>query len=130
MAIGMFQSFISTVNPFLPRDWPRNFRLLCDNNNYPVGIQNGNGWANGQWTPVDLTADQIASPDPLIIADLNSTFRLNVAPYTQYRSNGTTLVQFITSQDFETYLMSLPTSDAGLSTGQPFWNGAFLCRKV
>ena len=28
------------------------------------------------------------------------------------------------------YLASLPNSDAGLNTGDPFWNGNFLCKKV
>lgn len=42
----------------------------------------------------------------------------------------TLLADAISAVAFEEYLMSLPESDAGLTTGQPFWNGAFLCRKV
>lgn len=87
-----FRSFHSTVNPFRPSDWHRTLKLLVDGNNYPVGVQNTSGWADGLWVPVDLTADQLAAPSPEMVADLNTVFRLNVAPYTRYVSDGTTLV--------------------------------------
>lgn len=60
----------------------------------PVGIESpsGNG-AQGIWAPVDLTAAQIASPTAEILADLNATYRLNVAPYTRYQSDGSALQQ-------------------------------------
>lgn len=43
--------------------------------------------------PFELTASQIATPSAEILADVRATYRLNVAPYTRYVSNGTTLVQ-------------------------------------
>lgn len=42
--------------------------------------------------PVILTAAQIASPTAAMLADLSATYRLNVAPYTRYYSDGTGLV--------------------------------------
>lgn len=89
----IFPSFRSTVTPFVPRAWPATLRLLVDPvTGAPAGIEspNANG-PNGIWTPVDLTAGQIASPSTAMIADLNATYRLNVAPYTRYQSDGTTL---------------------------------------
>jgi hypothetical protein len=89
----IFPSFRSTVTPFVPRNWPANLKLLVDPvTGAPAGIEspNANG-PHGIWTPVDLTAGQIASPSTAMIADLNATYRLNVAPYTRYQSDGTTL---------------------------------------
>jgi hypothetical protein len=40
-----------------------------------------------------LTAAQIANPTTAILADVNTTWFLNVPPYTRYQSNGTGLVQ-------------------------------------
>lgn len=42
--------------------------------------------------PVNLSAAQIASPTADLIANINANYRLNVAPYTWYQSNGTTLI--------------------------------------
>lgn len=59
----------------------------------PVGIANSQGTGqDGQFYPVPLTAAQIASPTAEMIADTKVTYCLNVAPYTRYMSNGTTLV--------------------------------------
>lgn len=91
--MSIFRSFRSTASPFLSRQWPANLKLLVDPvTGAPTGIEspNANG-PDGIWTPVDLTAAQIASPTALMIADLNATYRLNVAPYTRYQSDGTTL---------------------------------------
>ena len=90
----MFKAFLSTVTPPARRILSAYTRLLHDPvTGAPVGIENPNAnGADGIFVPIDLTAAQIANPDPLMIADLNSTFRLNVAPYTRYQSNGTTLV--------------------------------------
>lgn len=38
-----------------------------------------------------LSAAQIASPTPAILASTGTMFALNVAPYTRYYSNGTVL---------------------------------------
>lgn len=125
--MSIFRSFRSTVAPFAPRRIPNDLRLLVDPvTGSPVGIQspNANG-ADGIWTPVDLTAAQIAVPTADMIADLNAVYRLNVAPYTRYQSNGTTLVAAGIPS-----LQGLPSSDAGLASGDLFWNGEFLCKKV
>lgn len=94
MTIAPFKSFISTVNPFRAAGIFATRRVLADPiTGAPVGIQNdsANG-ADGIWAPIDITAAQVTSPTPAMIADLNATFRLNVAPYTRYTSDGTQLV--------------------------------------
>jgi hypothetical protein len=93
----IFQSFRSTVNGWVRGDRADSYHVLEDPiTGAPVGLQSkrGNG-AQGIWTPIDLTAGQIASPTAEMIADLNAVFRLNVAPYTRYRSNGTTMVESV-----------------------------------
>lgn len=89
-----FKSFRSTVTPWVPRSWMPPLRLLVDAvSNAPIGIENTNdSGPDGIWAPVDLSAAQIASPTPAMVADLNATYRLNVAPYTRYQSNGNDLV--------------------------------------
>jgi hypothetical protein len=94
MAISLFKSFRSSVTPFIATGWTNALKLLVDpQTGAPVGIQsqNANG-PDGIWTPIDLTAAQIAAPTPAMIADLNATYRLSVAPYTRYQSDGTQLV--------------------------------------
>lgn len=94
MTIAPFKSFISTVNPFKPAGIFAQRRVLTDAvTGAPVGIQteNSNG-ADGIWAPIDVTPAQVTSPSAAMIADLNATFRLNVAPYTRYTSDGTQLV--------------------------------------
>ncbi len=44
-----------------------------------------------------LTAAQIASPTPAILASTGTTFALDVAPYTRYVSNGTSLTPAVTA---------------------------------
>lgn len=92
---GIFKSFRSTVTPWEPRFWISTLRLLVDNvTGAPVGIESPNASGpDGIWAPVDLTAAQIASPTAAMLADLNATYRLNVAPYTRYQSSGTALVE-------------------------------------
>lgn len=89
-----FKSFVSTAAPWLPRSWAAPLQLLVDSQTgAPIGIQNKNAVGpDGIWIPVQVTAAQIASPTSAMIADLNATFCLNVAPFTRYQSNGTTLV--------------------------------------
>ncbi len=96
MAIAPFKSFLSTVNPFKPAGIFATRRVLTDPvTGAPVGIQNdsSNG-PDGIWTPIDISAAQATSPTAAMLADLNATYRLNVAPYTRYISNGQALVSF------------------------------------
>ena len=96
MAFSIFKSFRSTVTPFISRDWFSPIRMLVDpTTGAPVGIQspNANG-PDGIWTPIDVTAAQLLAPTALMLADLNAVYRLNVAPYTRYVSNGTSLQSF------------------------------------
>lgn len=100
MAIKLFKSFQSTVTPFRIGQAVALLKILEDpTTGAPVGIQSprGNG-TDGIWTPIDVTAAQIASPPAAMIADLNAVYRLNVAPYTRYQSNGTALVGLGASQ--------------------------------
>lgn len=94
--LTLFKSFRSTVNPFWSRDWFSPIKVLVDKDSgAPCGIQspNANG-PDGIWTPIDITAAQAASPTAEMITDLNATYRLNVAPYTRYHSDGTQLQAF------------------------------------
>ncbi len=100
MALHIFKSFPSTVTPFRVGQAVALLKVLEDpTTGSPVGIQSprGNG-PDGIWTPIDITAAQIAAPTPAMIADLNATYRLSVAPYTRYQSNGTTLIALGSSQ--------------------------------
>lgn len=89
-----FKSFVSTVAPWFPKSWSAPLQLLVDaQTGAPIGIQNKNAVGpDGIWVPVQLTAAQIADPTSAMIADLTATYCLNVAPYTRYQSDGTTLV--------------------------------------
>lgn len=101
MSVAMFKSFLSTVTPFRPAGIFATRRVLCDpTTGAPCGIQTdaGNG-PDGIWTPIDITAAQVLAPTAGMIADLNATYRLNVAPYTRYQSDGTTLVTLTTSEN-------------------------------
>lgn len=92
--MSIFRSFRSTVVPFLSRQWPTNLKMLVDPiTGAPAGIEswNGNG-ADGIWTPVDITPDQASNPSAAMIADLNATYRVNVPPYTRFRSDGAELI--------------------------------------
>lgn len=94
MILRLFKSFQSTVTPFVPTEWTRALRLLADaKTGAPVGIQSQTAdGPDGVWTPIDLTAAQIATPSLEMIADLNATYRLSVAPFTRYQSDGTQIV--------------------------------------
>lgn len=92
--MSIFRTFRSTVTPFLRRVWPNNLGLLVDPiTGAPCGIEspNANG-ADGVWTPIDITPAQAANPDPLMLADLNATFRINVPPYLRLYSDGNELL--------------------------------------
>lgn len=94
MAIPIFRSFLSTVNQFRPGGIFATRRVLVDSvTGAPTGIQNDNAnGPDGIWAPIDITAAQANSPSAAMLADLNATFRLNVAPYTRYRSDGSQLL--------------------------------------
>lgn len=103
MAVSIFKSFISTINPFRPSGIFATLRVLVDSTTgAPVGVQspNANG-PDGIWTPVDLTTAQVAAPSAAMLADLNATYRLNVAPYTRFMSNGTRLVSMSGTSDIQ-----------------------------
>lgn len=92
----------------------------------PVGIENPNAnGADGIFVPVDLTAAQIFAPTAEMIADLNATYRLNVAPYTRYQSNGTTLVSIGGGDQFQLYPTQQtipPGTDAQLIPAGAYYN--------
>lgn len=96
MAMPIFKSFWSTVQIWRPSAWRQEYKIITDNNTgAPIGLlsMNANG-PDGIWAPVPLSASQIASPAATILADLNATYQLNVAPYTRYYSDGDSLVPF------------------------------------
>lgn len=103
MALTIFRSFLSTITPFRRGGILANLHILEDpTTGAPVGIQNerANG-PDGIWTPIDVTAAQVASPNAIMLADLNATYRLNVAPYTRYRSDGARLLNLDPSAENE-----------------------------
>lgn len=97
--IPLFKAFRSTVTPPNERVLGPFDRLLVDPaTGAPVGIlnQSANG-PDARFTPVNLSAAQIASPTAAMLADLDAVYRLDSAPYTRYTSNGTSLVAFGTA---------------------------------
>lgn len=115
----LFRSFLGTVAPFVRGQRVGEHHLLEDPvTGAPAGIQSkrANG-PHGIWTPVDLTAAQIASPTADMIADLNAVFRLNVAPYNRYRSNGTTLIEQIGSSGSGPLTFTNAVTITGTTTG-------------
>lgn len=98
-----FLSFASTVSPFSVRRWIFRQQVLVDANNAPMGLRATENGPDGIWGPVDLSAAQIASPTAAMIADLYANYRLNVAPYTRYRSDGTTLQMVPSTGDSPKY---------------------------
>lgn len=101
MAVSIFKSFVSTINPFRTGGIFSTRRVLVDSTTgAPVGIQNDNAnGPDGLWTPIDITAAQVANPSAAMLADLNATYRLNVAPYTRFVSTGTSLISTTGSSD-------------------------------
>ncbi len=94
MAFSIFKAFRSTVTPFTERQVRSTDRVLVDpTTGAPIGFENPN--ANGphaRWTPVDITAAQLAAPTAAMLADLDATYRVNVAPYARYQSDGSQLI--------------------------------------
>ncbi len=94
MAMPIFQSFMPTVVKWVSSAWRDSYRVLVDNNTgAPIGLvsQNANG-PQGIWTPTPLSQAQIDAPTAAMLADLNATYQLNVAPYSRYYSDGTELL--------------------------------------
>lgn len=124
MTIAPFRSFQSTVTPLRPSRIDPSLRLLSDPvTGAPAGIQSPNaGGPNGIWVPVDLTPAQILAPTAEMLADLNATYRRNVAPYDRLYSDGTQLVAFFagdgpvtfTNANGSSVTLSSPASNAGL----------------
>lgn len=114
--MGIFAAFNSTVKPLLNRIIAAQDRWLVDPvTGAIVGVKNNNAsGADARFIPVDLTADQIAAPTALMLADLDAVYRLNVAPYTRYISNGTNLV----GQDPESFV-GLPSILQTIASGIP-----------
>lgn len=48
--------------------------------------------AAGSFTPIVITAGEQAAPTAAMLANIWCTYQLNVAPYTRYRSDGTSIV--------------------------------------
>ena len=104
MAISVFKAFNSTVTRFYDRMISSSDRWLVDpTTGAVVGVQNQNcNGPDARFVPVDLTASQIANPTALMLADLDATYRLNVAPYSRYQSDGASLVPVGGSNESET----------------------------
>jgi hypothetical protein len=105
MTVPPFRAFRSTVTPPNERNINPTDKWLVDpRTGCPVGLLNpmANG-ADARFTPVNLTAAQIATPTSLMLVDLDATYRLESAPYTRYMSNGTALV----SRDNSTQVQSV-----------------------
>ena len=112
-------TFRSTVSPAQPRKPWNNFKFLVDPvSGAPVGIDNPNATgADGMWAPVEVTSAQISSPPAAMLADINSVFRLNVAPYTRFVSTGSALVTGLDGSAF------LPLATGGTVAGPVTFNG-------
>ena len=108
MAITIFPSFRSTVTPPQIRPMTPADKLLVDpTTGAPIGIQNKNdNGPDARFTPVDITQAQVNAPTAAMIADLDATFRLSVAPYTRYQSDGTQLVPLGGGSETETLIMA------------------------
>lgn len=94
MTVPIFKSFFPSVQRWINTAFRSEYKLIIHNaTGAPVGItsQNGNG-PQGIWAPTPLSAAQIAAPTPEMLADLNATFQLNVAPYSRFYSDGTQLI--------------------------------------
>lgn len=48
--------------------------------------------AAGSYTPITITAGEVAAPTAAQLANIWATYQLNVAPYTRYRSDGTSII--------------------------------------
>jgi hypothetical protein len=101
MALPIFRSFMPTVVKWASSAWRQEYRVLVDNNTgAPIGIvsPNANG-PDGVWAPTPLSQAQIDAPTATILADLNATYQLNVAPYSRYYSDGTQLLPLSSGSD-------------------------------
>lgn len=116
----IFASFQSTVNRFVRGRRAADFHVLEDPiTGAPAGLQSrGANGPDGIWAPVQVTAAQIASPSALMIADLNATYQLNVAPWSRYRSDGTNLVLIVSTSDSPNFTGTTTFTGATQVNGQ------------
>lgn len=94
MAYPIFKSFFPTAVKWTPTAWRNTYKIITDDRTgAPIGLvsQNANG-PEGIWAPTPLTTAQINAPSAAMLADLNATYQLNEAPYSRYRSDGSSLV--------------------------------------
>lgn len=94
MSLPIFQTFFPTAVKWYQSAWRNSYKIIThDKTGAPIGLtsQNANG-PQGIWAPTPLTAAQVASPTPAMLADLNATFQLDTAPYSRYYSDGVQLV--------------------------------------
>ena len=96
MAFPLFRSWwpTSAASWHITGWLPKQIKIIVNNRTgSPIGLQsqNANGF-DGIWAPTPITPAQLAAPDAYMIADLNATFQVDVAPYNRYRSDGTQLV--------------------------------------
>lgn len=106
MAVPIFSAFNSTVTTFWERLVSAGDRWLV----HPitgaiVGVKNPSATgADARFTPVDITAAQLTAPTAAMIADLDATYRLNVAPYSRFQSDGTQIVAIGGANETETVI--------------------------
>lgn len=101
MAISLFKAFRSTVTPPAVAPIRSTDHWLKDPTTGAImGVQSdtGNG-PNARFAPVDITSAQRVAPSAEMLADLDATFRLNIAPYTRYRSDGQRLIALDNEND-------------------------------
>ena len=94
MSFPIFQTFYPTAVKWISSAWRNSYRIIVDDKTgAPVGLvsQNANG-PQGIFGPTPITSVQLASPTAAMLADLNATFQLNVAPYSRYISDSVQLV--------------------------------------
>jgi len=100
MAFSIFKAFKSTVTPPNYRDLSPTDNWLTDpQTGAIIGVEAPTGTGpDARFTPVDITAAQLAVPTAAMLADLDATYRLNVAPYPRYYSDGAQLAPFGASE--------------------------------
>lgn len=103
-----FKAFRSTISPPQIRPMTPADKMLVDPvTGAPIGIQNQNdNGPDARFIPVDISQAQVNAPTPAMIADLDATFRLNVAPYTRYQSDGAQIIALGGGSENETLIMA------------------------
>jgi hypothetical protein len=96
-------SFKSTVRPAFPRAIGPFDKWLSDPvTGAIVGVMNPNsGGKDIYFSPIPVTASQIQNPTAEMLAMVDATFALDVAPYTRYYSTGDLLIGLGLSGDVD-----------------------------